>query len=170
MPAYARKDIVREGEVATYHCWSRCVQQAFLCGYDPETGRISTIAAAGSKICWPIRPACLPWMWATSIVLSNHAHTILRTRPDIAATWSAEELALRWKMAWPEFRRRPVDPGTDRSRKSTPCWACRKNSNRSAQPEFPLLVHGAVEGADRQTLQCGDGPHRSFLGSTLRQS
>ena len=39
MPAHARKDIVREGEVATYHCWSRCVQKAFLCGYDPETGR-----------------------------------------------------------------------------------------------------------------------------------
>ena len=25
MPANARKDIVREGEIGTYHCWSRCV-------------------------------------------------------------------------------------------------------------------------------------------------
>ena len=23
MPANARKDIVREGEIGTYHCWSR---------------------------------------------------------------------------------------------------------------------------------------------------
>ena len=38
MPGYARKDIVREGEVGTYHCWSRCVQRSFLCGHDPETG------------------------------------------------------------------------------------------------------------------------------------
>ncbi len=33
------KYLVREGEVATYHCWSRCVQRSFLCGYDPVTGR-----------------------------------------------------------------------------------------------------------------------------------
>ena len=39
MPANARKDIVREGEIGTYHCWSRCVQRAFLCGYDPVTER-----------------------------------------------------------------------------------------------------------------------------------
>jgi len=38
-PANARKDIVREGEIGTYHCWSRCVQRAFLCGYDPVTER-----------------------------------------------------------------------------------------------------------------------------------
>src|SRR3989304_1244659 len=39
MPGPARKDIVREGEIGTYHCWSRCVQRAFLCGYDPVTER-----------------------------------------------------------------------------------------------------------------------------------
>ena len=52
-------------------------------------------------------------------VLSNHAHTILRTRPDLTATWSAEEIALRWKMAWPEFLdgqwvREPTDEELDR--------------------------------------------------------
>ncbi len=39
MPANARQDIVREGEIGTYHGWSRCVQCAFLCGYDPVTER-----------------------------------------------------------------------------------------------------------------------------------
>ena len=39
MPANARKDIVREGEIGTCHCWSRCVQRAFRCGYDPVTER-----------------------------------------------------------------------------------------------------------------------------------
>ncbi len=52
-------------------------------------------------------------------VLGNHAHTILRTRPDLAAGWSAEELALRWKLAWPEFLdgqwvREPTDEELDR--------------------------------------------------------
>ena len=39
MPANARKDIVREGEIGTYHCWSRCVQRVFLCGFDAVTQR-----------------------------------------------------------------------------------------------------------------------------------
>ena len=38
MPGSARKDIVVEGAIRTYHCWSRCVQRAFLCGRDPATG------------------------------------------------------------------------------------------------------------------------------------
>ena len=28
MPAYARKEIVREGEVGIYHCVARCVRRA----------------------------------------------------------------------------------------------------------------------------------------------
>ena len=32
-----RKEIVHEGEEAVYHCISRCVRRAFLCGYDSQT-------------------------------------------------------------------------------------------------------------------------------------
>ena len=39
MPACARKEIVRHGEPAIYHAWSRCVRRAFLLGTDPLTGR-----------------------------------------------------------------------------------------------------------------------------------
>ena len=38
MPSHARRDIVRNGEIAVYHTWSRCVQRAWLCGEDPLTG------------------------------------------------------------------------------------------------------------------------------------
>ncbi|MCO6459126.1 MAG: hypothetical protein J5I93_27775 [Pirellulaceae bacterium] len=38
MPGQPRHKIVRNGEIATYHCWSRCVQRAFLCGQDSYTG------------------------------------------------------------------------------------------------------------------------------------
>jgi hypothetical protein len=104
MPGHARKEIVREGEIGTYHCWSRCVQRAFLCGYDPLTGRDFDYRRGWIEDLL----AYLAGLFAIDVgnysVLSNHLHTLLRTRPDVAAHWSAEEVALRWKLAWPELR------------------------------------------------------------------
>ena len=103
MPGNARKDIVRAGEVATYHCWSRCVQRAFLCGEDPVTGRDFNYRRSWIEDLLAYQARVFAVDVGNYNLLSNHAHLILRTRPDIAAQWSAEELALRWKMAWPEF-------------------------------------------------------------------
>ena len=118
MPANARKDIVREGEIGTYHCWSRCVQRAFLCGYDPVTERDFDYRRSWIEDLL----AYLARVFAIDVgnysVLSNHLHALLRTRPDLAARWSAEEVALRWKLAWPEFLdgqwvREPTDAELD---------------------------------------------------------
>ncbi|MFH1136821.1 MAG: hypothetical protein V1816_12150 [Pseudomonadota bacterium] len=35
----ARQEIAPEGVEGIYHCISRCVRRAFLCGEDPYTGR-----------------------------------------------------------------------------------------------------------------------------------
>jgi hypothetical protein len=37
-------------------------------------------------------------------VLENHYHTILRTRPDLAANWSDREVATRWLTLFPRHR------------------------------------------------------------------
>ena len=39
MAACPRFEIVIEGEIGVYHCWSNCVRQAFLCGMDHVTGK-----------------------------------------------------------------------------------------------------------------------------------
>ena len=39
MPSRPRGETVLEGEVGVYHCWSRCVRRAFLCGQDPYSGK-----------------------------------------------------------------------------------------------------------------------------------
>ena len=39
MPARARNQIVDENEPGLYHCFSRCVRRAFLCGQDEYTGK-----------------------------------------------------------------------------------------------------------------------------------
>jgi len=42
-------------------------------------------------------------------ILSNHAHKVLRNRPDIAAAWTAEEVAARWLEIFPKCS--PGQPG-----------------------------------------------------------
>ena len=39
MPSCPCGDIVRLGEVALCHCWTRCVRRALLCGQDANTGK-----------------------------------------------------------------------------------------------------------------------------------
>jgi hypothetical protein len=40
----------------------------------------------------------------TYTVLSNHLHILLRTRRDVAAQWSGEEVARRWLRLFPQRR------------------------------------------------------------------
>jgi REP element-mobilizing transposase RayT len=47
-------------------------------------------------------------------VMSNHLHLVLRTRPDIADQWSADQIALRWCRVFPprdDATGEPVEPG-----------------------------------------------------------
>ena len=88
--------MVTEGVEAVYHCISRCVRRAFLCGTDTYSGksyehrkewirlRIQELAAGyGVEV-------------SAYAVMSNHLHVVLRTRPDWVASWSDQEVAVRW--------------------------------------------------------------------------
>jgi hypothetical protein len=37
-------------------------------------------------------------------IMGNHLHLVLRTRPDVAAGWSEEEVAARWRALFPKRR------------------------------------------------------------------
>ena len=86
MPAYARKEIVDDSVVGVYHCVSRCVRRAFLCGIDAYSGR-----NFDHRNGW-IRDHLeeLAAIFAVDVlgfsVMSNHIHLLLRTRPDVAAS------------------------------------------------------------------------------------
>jgi len=96
-----RKQYVKEGEEGVYHCLSRCVRRAFLCGRDPLTQR--DLSHRKSWIVDRLRE--LAAIFAIEVcayaVLENHYHTILRTRPDIVASWSDLQVASRWLTLFP---------------------------------------------------------------------
>jgi len=114
MPGHPRKDIVREGEIGIYHTWSRCVQRAFLCGEDPLTGQNFEHRRNWIKSLLEYQASVFAVDIGNYSILSNHQHLMARTRPDIARTWSDEQVAWRWKLAWPtwidgQWVREPTD-------------------------------------------------------------
>jgi len=92
----ARKTIVSLDDTPYYHCVSRCVRRAFLCGVDHYSGQdyehrqqwledklhaITDVFAI--KLC-------------AYAVMSNHYHVVLHVRSDIEQTWSDHDVITRW--------------------------------------------------------------------------
>jgi hypothetical protein len=102
--AMPRSTYVKEEQEGVYHCFSRCVRRAFLCGYDKLTRRDFSHRKA-----WVVdRLRHLATIFAIEVcayaVMATHLHAILRTRPDIVATWSDREVAIRWLRLFPRHR------------------------------------------------------------------
>jgi len=96
MPSCARAEIIRPEEVSVFHCWNRCVRRAFLCGKDQTSG----IDYEYRRDWIRDMEEHLAGLFAIEIgfrgEMSNHLHLVLRTRPDVARTWSDEDVARRW--------------------------------------------------------------------------
>ena len=122
--ALPRSKYVREGQEGVYHCFSRCVRRAFLCGFDPLTHRDFSHRKA-----WLVdRLRHLAAIFAIEVcayaVLWNHFHTVLRTRPDIVATWSDRDVAARWLTLFPRHcdpQGAPMPPAEEEIRALTDC-------------------------------------------------
>jgi len=105
-----RSRYVKDGEEGVYHCFSRCVRRAFLCGFDKVTGRDFSHRKA-----WLVdRLRCLASIFAIEVcayaVMETHYHTVVRTRPDISTEWSDREVAVRWLRLFPRLRDRVDSP------------------------------------------------------------
>ena len=79
-----------------YHCISRCVRRAFLCGKDDFSGQ-----SYEHRRGWVVeRLAQLAEVFAVDVcayaVMSNHYHLVLRINVEQAEGWSAREVAGRW--------------------------------------------------------------------------
>jgi len=92
----ARKIVVVADEVGVYHCISRCVRRAFLCGDDVYSGRNYEHRRAWVRE----RVQHLSALFGIEVfaysVMSNHLHLVLRNRPDRVSQWGDREVAERW--------------------------------------------------------------------------
>ncbi len=91
-----RRVVVNQDQPGFYHCISRCVRRAYLCGEGYEHRRQ-----------WiQDRLRELADLFAIEVagyaVMSNHLHLVLWTDPDRAARWSRAEVARRWVRLFPK--------------------------------------------------------------------
>ena len=88
--------LISLSETPFYHCVSRCVRRAFLCGTDAYSGQ-----------CYEHRRGWLEkqLLFAADVfaikicsyaIMSNHYHVVLHVRPDLAEEWSDLEVVKRW--------------------------------------------------------------------------
>ena len=79
-----------------YHCVSRCVRRAFLCGDDPHTGQSYEHRRAWIEE----RMFSLGKVFALDIcayaVMSNHYHVVLHVDKAQAEGWNDREVIERW--------------------------------------------------------------------------
>ena len=92
----ARKSLISIEATPYYHCVSRCVRRAFLCGKDHHTGRSYEHRRAWLED----KLLSLPKIFAIDIaaysIMSNHYHVVLHINAEKAKLWTDIEIVERW--------------------------------------------------------------------------
>jgi len=96
----ARQETVHPEEPGFYHCISRCVRRAYLCGFDATAKR-----NFNHRRNWiEKRIEHLSQVFCVDIyayaIMSNHYHLVVRVDPARAKALSDEEVADRWNQVY----------------------------------------------------------------------
>jgi len=125
----ARKEIYDKDGEGVYHCFSRCVRRAFLCGRDECTGRDYDHRKGWLQELLELAATHFVIDLLSFSIMSNHFHVILRNRPDRRDQLSPEEVARRWLMLHPKRR---DDDGNAREPNAKEIAAITSNAERVA--------------------------------------
>jgi hypothetical protein len=142
MARLARSEIFSPDEITHPHLMARVVRLCYLLGDDPVTGKNYDHRKVWIEEQLTRLTACMGIDLLGFSILSNHFHLVVRTRPDVVATWDDTEVARRWLTLCPlrkcadgpavtsEFdlnslRNDPTKVKEIRSRLSDPSWLMR---------------------------------------------
>lgn len=97
----ARSLLVDPYSPGYYHCISRCVRRAWLCGFDSHDGksyehRRDWVEQRMLELCEIFAVGVYAYA-----VMSNHVHVVLRIDPTVAMRWTDEGVAVRWVRLFP---------------------------------------------------------------------
>ena len=102
MARLARGEYLDPNAVQVVHVTSRCVRQAFLCGFDLHSRRSYEHRRQWIRDRLEFLASIFGVDCLTYSIMNNHIHLVLRSRPDVVETWSREEIARRWLKLCPQ--------------------------------------------------------------------
>ena len=79
-----------------YHCVSRCVRRAFLCGIDSVSGESYEHRRGWLEGKLLELPQIFAIQIAAYAIMSNHYHVVLYVDAEAAKSWSDYEVVERW--------------------------------------------------------------------------
>ena len=96
MTHLAREEVFSPDEIACVHVMNRAVRQCYLMGDDPISGKNFDHRKVWMEQKLELHAANFGIDLLGDSILSNHFHLVLRSRPDVVATWDDTEVARRW--------------------------------------------------------------------------
>ncbi len=95
-----RKQLVSLEATPYYHCISRCVRRAFLCGHDKQSDTSYEHRRAWLEEELIKQAQVFALDIAAYAIMSNHYHVVLHINAKQAKNWSDEEVIDRWHLLY----------------------------------------------------------------------
>lgn len=116
----SRSEIIDPTRPGVYHCWSRCVRRAYLCGVDKRARKNHEYRRDWIEQ----RVQALARSFAIDVVffaiMQNHFHLVLRNLPQLVGKWSDKQVLERSIQIYPfKFKLLGVKDGAATRRSCT---------------------------------------------------
>ena len=96
MARLARAEIFDPSEIVSVHFIGKTVRSCYLMGFDERSGKNFDHRKRWLEEKLKLLAATFGIDLLAFACMSNHFHLLLRSRPDVVATWDDTQVALRW--------------------------------------------------------------------------